>query len=104
MRGRARIMGALGSCCGSRRVGAQISSWSSLIPYMKQYTVVSERKAAMFLLATLIAMAVGRFVSTPLMRYIRPSRMLGLYGVANALLMLVALSRPGIVGALAVVA
>ena len=24
-------------------VGAQISSWSSLIPYMKQYTAVSER-------------------------------------------------------------
>jgi FHS family L-fucose permease-like MFS transporter len=85
-------------------VGAQIASWSSLIPYMKQYTVVSERKAAMFLLATLVAMAAGRFVSTPLMRYIRPSRMLGFYGVANALLMLVALSRPGIVGALAVVA
>jgi len=27
-------------------VGAQISSWSSLIPYMKQYTAVSERTAA----------------------------------------------------------
>lgn len=85
-------------------VGAQIASWSSLIPYMKQYTVVSERKAALFLLATLIAMAVGRFVSTPLMRYVRPSRMLGLYGVANVLLMLVAVSRPGLVGACAVVA
>jgi FHS family L-fucose permease-like MFS transporter len=84
-------------------VGAQISSWSSLIPYMKQYTAVSERTAALYLLSTLIALAVGRFVSTPLMKYVRPSRMLGFYGVANAVLMLVAVVRPGIVGACAVV-
>lgn len=85
-------------------VGAQISSWSSLIPYMKQYTPVSERTAAFYLLATLIALAVGRFVSTPLMRYIRPSRMLALYSILNALLMLVAVNRPGLVGAWGVVA
>lgn len=85
-------------------VGAQISSWSSLIPYMKQYTPASERTAAFYLLATLISMAAGRFVSTPLMRYIRPSRMLAFYGTANALLMLVAVSRPGLVGAWGVVA
>ena len=64
-------------------VGAQISSWSSLIPYMKQYTAVSERTAALYLMGTLIALAVGRFVSTPLMRFVRPSRMLGVYGVVN---------------------
>jgi FHS family L-fucose permease-like MFS transporter len=84
-------------------VGAQISSWSSLIPYMKQYTAVSERTAALYLLGTLIALAVGRFVSTPLMRFVRPSLMLGIYGVANALLMLVTVMRPGLVGAWAVV-
>jgi MFS transporter, FHS family, L-fucose permease len=85
-------------------VGAQISSWSSLIPYMKQYTMVSERTAAHYLTGVLIAMGIGRFVSTPLMRFVRPSLMLGAYGVMNALLMLVAVSRPGIVGAWAVVA
>ena len=84
-------------------VGAQISSWSSLIPYMKQYTAVSERTAAHYLTAVLIAMAIGRFASTPLMKYFRPSRMLGFYGVANVLLMLVVVSRPGLVGACAVV-
>jgi MFS transporter, FHS family, L-fucose permease len=85
-------------------VGAQISSWSSLIPYMKQYTAVSERTAALYLLSTLIALAAGRFVSTPLMRFIRPSLMLGVYGVVNAFLMLVTVLRPGLVGAWAVVA
>ena len=85
-------------------VGAQISSWSTLIPYMKQYTVVSERTAAHYLTATLISLTVGRFISTPLMRYVRPSLMLGAYGVMNALLMLVAVVRPGFEGACAVVA
>ena len=85
-------------------VGAQISSWSSLIPYMKQYTAVSERTAALYLLGTLIALALGRFISTPLMRFVRPSLMLGVYGVVNALLMLVTVMKPGLAGAWAVVA
>ncbi len=85
-------------------VGAQISSWSSLIPYMKQYTAVSERQAAYYLTASLVALAVGRFVSTPLMKYVSPSRMLGIYGVANVLLMAVAMTQPGMVGAWAIVA
>ncbi|HEY2039759.1 MAG TPA: L-fucose:H+ symporter permease [Edaphobacter sp.] len=85
-------------------VGAQISSWSSLIPYMKQYTVVSERMAAHYLTAVLIAMMLGRFISTPLMRYVRPSLMLGVYGVCNMVLMLIAVLRPGMLGAWSVVA
>jgi FHS family L-fucose permease-like MFS transporter len=85
-------------------VGAQISSWSSLIPYMKQFTTVSERHAAYYLTGVLVALAVGRFVSTPLMKYVLPSRMLGIYGVVNVLLMAVTMAQPGIVGAWAVVA
>jgi MFS transporter, FHS family, L-fucose permease len=86
-------------------VGAQISSWSSLIPYMKQFTTVSERHAAYYLgFGVLGALALGRFVSTPLMKYISPSLMLGIYGVANVVLMAVTMTQPGIVGAWAVVA
>jgi len=84
-------------------VGAQISSWSSLIPYMKQYTPASERTAAHYLTAVLVVMLFGRFISTPLMRYIRPSLMLGFYGVCNAILMLVVLVKPGMIGAYAIV-
>src|ERR1700729_257713 len=62
-------------------VGAQISSWSSLIPYMKQFTAVSERHAAYYFgFGVLGALALGRFVSTPLMKYVSPSLMLGIYG------------------------
>ncbi len=84
-------------------VGAQISSWSSLIPYMKQYTPASERTAAHYLTAVLVVMLFGRFISTPLMRYIRPSLMLGFYGVCNAILMLVVVVKPGMIGAYAIV-
>lgn len=85
-------------------VGAQISSWSNLILYMKQYTAVSERTAAMYLLATLVAMSIGRFVSTPLMSYIRPSLLMAGYAVVNTLLMLVAVVKPGLIGAYGIVA
>jgi FHS family L-fucose permease-like MFS transporter len=85
-------------------VGAQISTWSSLIPYMKQYTMVSERTAAGYLTATLVALMVGRFATTPLMKFMRPSRLLGLYGAANVLLMVLAITKPGMIGAYAIVA
>lgn len=87
-------------CC----VGAQVAMWSSLIPYMKQYTVVSERTAAYYLTATLIVFSAGRFCTTPLMKYVRPSIILGTYGVANALLLLFAAVVPGNLGAYAIVA
>jgi FHS family L-fucose permease-like MFS transporter len=85
-------------------VGAQICVWSNLIFYMKQYTPVSERTAANYIIYSLAAMLAGRFVSTPLMRYVRPSLMLGLYGAANVGLMAIAVLRPGMLGAWAIVA
>jgi MFS transporter, FHS family, L-fucose permease len=85
-------------------VGAQVSTWSSLIPYMKQYTSVSERTAAGYLTATLIALMLGRFVTTPLMKYVSASKLLGMYGAANVLLIVLAITRPGMLGAYAIVA
>lgn len=85
-------------------VGAQICVWSNLILYMKQYTPVTERVAANYLTATLIALLIGRFVSTPLMKYISASKLLGIYGLANVLLTAVAVTRPGMLGAYAIVA
>jgi FHS family L-fucose permease-like MFS transporter len=85
-------------------VGTQVSTWSSLIPYMKQYTSVSERTAAAYLTTTLVAMAVGRFLTTPLMKYVSASKLLGIYGVATALLLGLAVVRPGMLGAYGIVA
>jgi len=84
-------------------VGAQVATWSSLIPYMKQYTSVSERTAAGYLTATLVAFSLGRFFSTQLMKYVAPSRLLGIYGAINVLLLSLAIERPGLQGAYAIV-
>lgn len=85
-------------------VGGQICMWSNIIFYMKQYTMVSERTAANYIIYSLIAMLAGRFISTPLMKYIAPSKLLGVYGAANVLLMAFAVSHPGWGGAYAIVA
>jgi MFS transporter, FHS family, L-fucose permease len=85
-------------------VGAQICLWSNLIFYMKQYTPVGEKTAANYIIYSLVAMLLGRFVSTPLMRFVSPSKMLGFYGVFNVALMVVAVTRPGWGGAYAIVA
>lgn len=84
-------------------VGGQICMWSNTIFYMKQYTPVSEKTAANYIIYSLIAMLVGRFVSTPLMKYIAPAKLLGLYGAANVILMAIAVMRPGMLGAWAIV-
>jgi FHS family L-fucose permease-like MFS transporter len=84
-------------------VGGQICMWSNTIFYMKQYTPVSERTAANFIIYSLVAMLVGRFVSNPLMKYVSPARLLGLYGLANVALMAIAVTRPGMLGAWAIV-
>ena len=71
---------------------------------MKQYTPVSEKTAANYIIYSLAAMLAGRFVSTPLMKYVSPSRLLGFYGAANVVLLAMAVARPGWGGAYAIVA
>ncbi len=83
-------------------VGAQVSTWSTLIPYMRAYTTASERTAGYFLTATLVALAIGRIVSTPLMRYISPSLMMGLYSLINIFLLAIGIAKPGMIGAYAI--
>jgi MFS transporter, FHS family, L-fucose permease len=84
-------------------VGAQVATWSSLIPYMKQFTGVSERVAAWYLTGTLLAMSLGRFVSIYLMKYVGATRLLTIYAIFNVSLLAFAILRPGICGAYAIV-
>jgi len=85
-------------------VGAQVATWSSLIPYMKQFTGVSERVAAAYLTGALVAMALGRFFSTHLMKYVAARRLLEIYAATNIVLLAFAITRPGMHGAYAIVA
>jgi FHS family L-fucose permease-like MFS transporter len=82
--------------------GAQVSTWSSLIPYLKQYTLLSERASAYWLIGNLVAFAMGRVIATGLMRWIQPMRMILLYSLINVALLLVGITHPGHAGAVAI--
>jgi FHS family L-fucose permease-like MFS transporter len=85
-------------------VGAQVATWSTLIPYLRAYTAIGDKGAGYFLTGTLVALSVGRLVSTKLMQYVRPSRMLALYAIVNVALLVVGVAHPGMVGASAILA
>src|SRR5579859_256982 len=84
--------------------GAQFATWSAYIFYMKQYTGVGERTAALLLTGNLAAMALGRFASAWLMRWFNPARMTAAYAVINIALLAYSILRPGFAGAMTILA
>jgi len=85
-------------------VGAQVGTWSYFIQYVEDCVHRPEKVAGYFLTATLVAFGVGRFSSAALMRYIRPSTLLGFYSLVNVALLTVGVARPGWTGLWAVFA
>jgi FHS family L-fucose permease-like MFS transporter len=79
-------------------VGAQVGTWSFLIQYVQDYTHQSERAAGYYLSGALALFAMGRFTSAVLMKYIAPNVLMGIFAVANILLLGVAIARPGWIG------
>jgi MFS transporter, FHS family, L-fucose permease len=79
-------------------VGAQVGTWSYFIPYVVSYTHDHDKAAGFLLTISLVAFLVGRFFSAWLMRFIHPSRLMGIYCVANVLLVLLGVVFPGWVG------
>jgi FHS family L-fucose permease-like MFS transporter len=83
-------------------VGAQVSTWSTFIPYLRAYTAIGDKGAGWMLTGTLIALALGRAVSTPLMRWVNPARMIGFYAVINIALLAAGILHPGMAGGIAI--
>jgi FHS family L-fucose permease-like MFS transporter len=79
-------------------VGAQVSAWSYMIPYVQSYTKLAERNAGYWLTGALVAFMVGRFISTWILRYVDGARLLTIYAVINTILCTMAVLRPGWVG------
>lgn len=75
-------------------VGAQVGTWSFMIQYVKDYAQKPEKEAAEYLMYSLLAFAIGRFVSTALMRKVDPAKLMGLFSVINVVLMLIAIVAP----------
>jgi FHS family L-fucose permease-like MFS transporter len=82
-------------------VGAQVGTWSYYIQYIQDYTHRPEKVAGYFLTGTLVAFGVGRFTATYLMKYVTPNKLMGVYGIANCLLIALAVLLPGWVGVFA---
>jgi len=85
-------------------VGAQVCTWSYFIQYIETSTHQPEKVAGYLLTGTLVAFAVGRFVSAYLMRYFEPHLLMGLYGVVNILLLAIGIEFPGWIGMWAIFA
>ncbi len=79
-------------------VGAQVGVWSFFISYAKTYTQLSQREAGYWLTGALVAFTAGRFVSTWLLRFLSGSKLLGIFGVINAVICTVAILQPGMIG------
>ncbi|HET9180078.1 MAG TPA: L-fucose:H+ symporter permease [Terriglobia bacterium] len=79
-------------------VGAQVGTWSFLIQYIQDYTHQPEKVAGYLLTGSLVAFGVGRFVATYLMKFFRPNRLMGVYGIVNIGLVAVGVLFPGWVG------
>jgi FHS family L-fucose permease-like MFS transporter len=79
-------------------VGAQVGTWSYFISYVQEYAHLPEKRAGYLLIGTLAAFGVGRFASAWLMRFVKPSKLMGAYCIANIVLVTIAVLRPGWLG------
>jgi FHS family L-fucose permease-like MFS transporter len=79
-------------------VGAQVGTWSYYIQYVQDYTHQPEKTAGYFLTGTLLAFGVGRFTATYLMKFYSPSKLMGLYGIINCVLVAMGVFLPGWIG------
>jgi FHS family L-fucose permease-like MFS transporter len=79
-------------------VGAQVGTWSYYITYIQDYTRQPEKTAGYLLTGTLVAFGVGRFTATYLMKFVQPSRLMGIYGCINVALAGIAVLHPGWIG------
>jgi FHS family L-fucose permease-like MFS transporter len=85
-------------------VGAQVSAWSYMIPYVISGTGIGERQAGYWLTGALVAFTAGRFFSAWLLQFVSAPNLLGIYSVLNAAICGLAVLRPGWIGVYALVA
>ena len=83
-------------------VGAQTCTWSFFIQYVQKYTGQPEKMAGYFLTGTLVAFGAGRFSATYFMRFVKPGKLMGLFGIINILLVAAGIFMPGWIGVWAI--
>jgi FHS family L-fucose permease-like MFS transporter len=83
-------------------VGAQVGTWSYFIAYAQDYTGATEKVAGYFLAGTLGAFLVGRFAAAYIMRFVKPSKLMGIFAIVNIGLVAISIVYPGWIGLWAV--
>jgi FHS family L-fucose permease-like MFS transporter len=83
-------------------IGAQVGTWSYFITYVQDYTHLPEKTAGYFLTGTLVVFTIGRFLATYLMKFIAPSKLMGIYSLVNVVLVAIGVLLPGWIGLWAV--
>jgi FHS family L-fucose permease-like MFS transporter len=64
-------------------LGAQLGTWSYLITYVQENSGMPEKTAANLLIINMIVFMAGRFFSTYLMKWIRATKLMGVYAIIN---------------------
>ncbi|MDR2382655.1 MAG: sugar MFS transporter [Prevotellaceae bacterium] len=71
-------------------LGAQLGTWSYLVLYITQNSELGEKAAGGFVIANMILFMTGRFFATWLMKYFKPTRLMGIYAIINFCLITIA--------------
>lgn len=85
-------------------MGAQVGIWSFMIRYVKHNIEgATDVSAANYLIYSLIALTVGRFVGSLLIKYINSNKILTWYALINVVLVVVGVLSPNMIGVWALV-
>jgi FHS family L-fucose permease-like MFS transporter len=71
-------------------LAAQLGTWSYLVLYITQNSSLGEKAAGGFVIANMVIFMVGRFFATWMMKYFKPTRLMGTYALINLCLISVA--------------
>jgi FHS family L-fucose permease-like MFS transporter len=72
-------------------LGAQLGTWSFIVLYITQNSNLGEKTAGWLLTANMIIFMTGRFFSTWIMKFFKPTRLMGTYAIINICLVTVAI-------------
>ena len=70
-------------------LGAQLGTWSYLITYVQENSPMKEKQAGGLLIINMVIFMAGRFFATYLMKWIRATRLMGIYALINMGLILI---------------
>jgi FHS family L-fucose permease-like MFS transporter len=72
-------------------LGAQLGTWSFIVLYITQNSNLGEKAAGWMLTANMIIFMIGRFFSTWIMKFFKPTRLMGTYAIINLCLISIAI-------------